>query len=117
MHLSVGDSLLVTVLGMTVVFAVLVILNLMIKGLSMLVVAAGWGSHEWANAPGTFIPAPELNVYGAAVSPVLDPSASGELKLYTVDEKTAAMIMAIVAYQSDTPLNELRFRSIRELSE
>ena len=36
-HMTLLDSLLVTVLGMGVVFSVLLILNLMIKGLSVLV--------------------------------------------------------------------------------
>jgi hypothetical protein len=41
--------------------------------------------------------------------------AAGSLKLAGVDEKTAAMIMAIVAHESGTPLEQLRFRSIRAL--
>ena len=36
-HMSLVDSLLVSVLGMGIVFAVLIILNGMIKGLSVLV--------------------------------------------------------------------------------
>ncbi|WP_010249861.1 OadG family protein [Acetivibrio cellulolyticus] len=41
--------------------------------------------------------------------------SSGELKLYNVDEKTAAMIMAIVSDESKIPLSELSFKSIRAL--
>lgn len=37
----------------------------------------------------------------------------GELKLYGVDEKTAAMIMAIVSDESKIPLSELQFKSIK----
>ena len=36
-------------------------------------------------------------------------------ELYNVDDKTAAMIMAIVADETKIPLNELRFISIKEL--
>lgn len=43
------------------------------------------------------------------------PGSAGELKLYNVEPKTAAMLMAIVAYQIGKPLNELRFLSIREV--
>jgi hypothetical protein len=39
--------------------------------------------------------------------------ADGELKLIDVDEKTAALIMAIVSDQSGIPLSQLRFQSIR----
>lgn len=38
--------------------------------------------------------------------------SSGELKLKNVDEKTAAMIMAIVSDESQIPLSELCFKSI-----
>ena len=40
----------------------------------------------------------------------------GDIKLYDVDEPTAAMIMAILAEQLDAPLNELRFLSIKEVT-
>jgi len=39
--------------------------------------------------------------------------SEGELKLINVDEKTAAMIMAIVSDESGIPLSELRFKSIK----
>ena len=37
----------------------------------------------------------------------------GEIDLYDTDDLTAAMAMAVVANETDVPLNELRFRSIR----
>jgi len=37
----------------------------------------------------------------------------GELKLFGIDEKTAAMIMAIVSDESKIPLAELQFKSIK----
>ena len=43
------------------------------------------------------------------------PGAAGNLKLYNVEPKTAAMIMAIVANNMNKPLNELRFLSIKEV--
>ena len=39
--------------------------------------------------------------------------SSGALKLKGCDEKTAAMIMAIVADDTGIPLNELVFKSIK----
>lgn len=41
----------------------------------------------------------------------------GELKLINTDERDAAMIMAIVADETQTPLNELRFKSIKRVEE
>ena len=43
------------------------------------------------------------------------PGSAGQLKLYNVEPKTAAMIMAIVANKMGKPLNELRFLSIKEV--
>ena len=43
------------------------------------------------------------------------PGSAGELKLYDTDPKTAAMIMAIVADKMGKPINELRFKSIKEV--
>ena len=43
------------------------------------------------------------------------PGAAGELKLHNVEPKTAAMLMAIVADKLGKPLNELRFKSIKEV--
>ena len=39
--------------------------------------------------------------------------SSGELDLVDTDEKTAAVIMALVSYKSGIPLNRLSFKSIR----
>ena len=43
------------------------------------------------------------------------PGSAGQLKLYNVEPKTAAMVMAIVADKTGKPLNELRFLSIKEV--
>ena len=43
------------------------------------------------------------------------PGSAGELKLYNVEPRTAAMLMAIVADKLGKPLNELRFISIKEV--
>ena len=53
-------------------------------------------------------PAPEVNAPTA-------PGSAGGVKLYNVEPKTAAMLMAIVADKLGKPLNELRFISIKEV--
>ncbi|MBQ4506975.1 MAG: OadG family protein [Firmicutes bacterium] len=47
----------------------------------------------------------------------LAPGSAGDVKLYDTDPRDAAMIMAIIAEELKTPLNELRFKSIREVRE
>ena len=47
----------------------------------------------------------------------LAPGSAGRLKLHNVPPKTAAMVMAIVADKLGKPLNELRFISIKEVTE
>ena len=44
------------------------------------------------------------------------PGSAGGVKLYNVEPKTAAMLMAIVADKLGKPLNELRFISIKEVN-
>lgn len=44
------------------------------------------------------------------------PGSAGQLKLYNVEPKTAAMLMAIVADKLQKPVNELRFISIKEVN-
>ena len=43
------------------------------------------------------------------------PGSAGKLKLHSVEPKTAAMVMAIVADKLQKPINELRFISIKEV--
>ena len=50
-------------------------------------------------------------------APAVAPGAAGSLKLHNVDPKTAAMVMAIVADKMGKPINELRFLSIKEVTE
>ena len=44
------------------------------------------------------------------------PVYPGKLELIGIDEKTAAMVMAIVCDESGIPANELIFKSIREIA-
>ena len=49
--------------------------------------------------------------------PVYAKGSAGDVKTFSVDPQRAAMIMAIVADQSDIPLNQLKFISIKEVTE
>ena len=69
-----------------------------------------------SNKKADVAPAP---VVEAAPAPVVEakpaPGSAGGVKLYNVEPKTAAMLMAIVADKLGKPLNELRFISIKEV--
>ena len=64
-------------------------------------------------------PAAETATPAAAAAPEapkkLAPGSAGDVKIYDTDPRDAAMIMAIVADKLGKPLNELRFRSIKEV--
>ena len=101
-YVGFGESLLVAFLGMSVVFVALISLSLLIKAMSAVINKMSIGEPS---APAPAAPAPMGRP--ASVS-------QGEIDLYDVDDQTAALVMAIVAEEMNTPLNELRFRSIRQ---
>ena len=72
---------------------------------------ASAASSGAANQSGT------ASAVGAAPAGPLAPGSAGEVKLYDTPPAVAAMLMAIVADELKTPLNELRFISIREIRE
>ena len=105
--LTFGEGVLYAILGMLVVFFALVLLMVIIK---ILVAVTDKKKAQ---------PALEAAAPAEAPAPVKRddpaPGSAGEIKLYTTDPKDAAMIMAIVADTLGKPLNELRFKSIREI--
>ena len=105
-NISVGAALAYSVLGFAIVFFGLILLMIVIK--IMEVVMHGGKKKEAAPAPAAAAPA-------APAPKPLAPGSAGEVKLYNVPDKEAAMIMAIVANKMNKPLNELRFKSIKEV--
>ena len=107
--LNVGTAGLVAVLGYAVVFVGLIALMAVIILVGKIMVA----KKSKAAAPVAAAPAP-----AAAPKPVLAaaaPGTAGEVKLFDVADKEAAMLMAIVANKLGKPQNELRFKSIKEV--
>ena len=105
---SVGAFAVTAVLGYAVVFIGLILLMIVIFAMGRIM-----KSRAAAPAPAVQPAAPAPAAQPAAPPA---PGTAGELKLYDTDEKTAAMLMAIVADELKTPLNELRFKSIREVT-
>ena len=107
MTMNIADALLYSLLGITVVFFALVLLILIICVMNLF-------TNKKKAAPAAAAPAAPVAAAPAA-EPEYAPGTAGELKLYDTDERVAAMLMAIVADELGAPLNELRFKSIREL--
>ena len=101
-------------LGYVVVFAGLILLMVVVIGIGKLFSA---GSKETAADPAPAAPAaPAVTAAPmASAESAAAPGSAGQLKLYDVPPKTAAMLMAIVAHKMGKPLNELRFISIKEV--
>lgn len=113
-HISIPDAGAYALLGYAVVFFGLILLMcvIMIMGKIMMAKSARAASAS-AAAPvpaASEQPAPTAEAEKA-------PGTAGELKLYNTEPRDAAMIMAIVADTLGRPLNELRFISIREVTE
>ena len=108
-NISIGNAGLIAVLGylVGVLGLVLLMVVIMIMGKIMVAKAKKAQAADAAEAPAA--PAPALK------EPA--PGSAGELKLYDTDPRDAAMIMAIVADTLCKPLNELRFKSIREVKD
>ena len=121
---TVLDSLFVTVFGMAVVFLALVALIVMIAIQGRFVkavdanqqkknAAAKSAAAPAAAAPVTAAPAP---VEAVKAAPAVAYTGPQVLKLINVDDKTAAIIMAIICDEMKLPVNELYFKSIRALN-
>ena len=111
---SIGEAAVSAVLGYAVVFFGLFVLMYIVIIMGKVMV-----SRQAANkaAEVTAAPAVAASVAAAAPSPSSPPApgSAGEVKLFDVPDKEAAMIMAIVADKTGKPLNELRFKSIKEV--
>lgn len=106
------DALVNAILGYAVVFVGLSLLMGVVILLGK-VIASQTDTAPAVSAPSTPAPAPVPEPAAPKAPPA--PGSAGEVKLYDVPEKEAAMIMAIVADKMGKPLNELRFQSIKEV--
>ena len=110
-HLDMGTRFLAVILGYGVVFLGL----LMLMAIVYIMGAIFKAKAKRAAA----VAAPAAKAAAPVSAPVIEakpaPGSAGEVKCFDVPDKEAAMIMAIVADQMGKPLNELRFKSIKEV--
>ncbi len=105
--LGIGGNLLDAILGYAVVFIGLTLLMTVIIIVGKFFTAKSKAPAEKDTTPAT------ADAPAAPKEPA--PGSAGEVKIYDTDPRDAAMIMAIVANKLGKPLNELRFRSIKEV--
>lgn len=108
-RISIGEAGVYALLGYAVVFFGICLLMAVVMLMGKYFVAQD-NKAKAAKAAATPAAAP-----AEAPAKPLAPGSAGELKMYDVEPKTAAMIMAIVADKLQKPLNELRFISIKEV--
>ena len=115
-HIGIGDAAIVALLGYAVVFFGLILLMAVVVAMGKVFMAKDRKAAEAAKAAKQTVAAvTPVAVPAAAPAPAVAPGSAGQLKLYDVEPKTAAMLMAIVADKMGKPLNELRFISIKEV--
>ena len=108
--MGIGDAAIAAVLGYAVVFVGLILLMCVVIIMGKVMVSRASSAKAATPAPAAAAPAAP-----AAPSAPPAPGSAGEVKLFDVPDKEAAMIMAIVADKMGKPLNELRFKSIKEV--
>ena len=105
-NITIGEAVVTAGTGYGVVFFGLILLMVVILALGKVMTRK---KKAAAAAPAAPAAAPAAPVGKPA------PGSAGEVKLYDVSDRDAAMIMAIVADKMGRPLNELRFKSIKEV--
>jgi hypothetical protein len=112
-HLTIPEMFMNAGIVILVVFGVLLLMYILISLSGKILQAFASGSkkkEEPKAAPAPAAPAAPAVTAAPASDEMF---SSGSLKLKNCDEKTAAMIMAIVADDTGIPLNELVFKSIK----
>ena len=109
--ITIGEAGVYALLGYAVVFFGLILLMLVVIAMGKAFTA----KENKAAAASQAAKAAVAAVPVAAAPKAVAPGSAGELKLHDVEPKTAAMLMAIVADKMGKPLNELRFKSIKEV--
>ncbi len=110
-NITIGQGGILALLGYAMVFFGLILLMILTIILGKIFMAAA--KKKETPAPAAAPAAAEVPTVEAPTAP----GSAGQLKLYNVEPKTAAMVMAIVADKMGKPINELRFISIKEVAE
>ena len=108
-QMPLGEAIARSLIGITTVIIILAIIAVLIILVSKIIRAFEGAAAK--KAPAT--PAATSASSAPAGVPMPAGMNQGELELINTDEKTAAIIMAIVSDKSGIPLNRLSFKSIK----
>ena len=109
MEITIIQALGYSALGFSIVFAALISLW------GVIGVMAKFFAAKEAKAKAKAPAAAPAAAAAPAKEAVPAPGTAGEMKMFDVPDRQAALAMAIVADQLKVPLNELRFKSIKEV--
>ena len=109
LKMPLSDALATSLIGITTVICILAIIAVLIILVSKVIRAIEGAATK--KAPATPAAAPAASAPAGVPMPA--GMNQGELELINTDEKTAAIIMAIVSDKSGIPLNRLSFKSIK----
>lgn len=118
--ISMLEALSVSVTGIIIVMIILALLAVIVVVLSKLVRVVESKAKGKSSEKNTEIKPQAKNIEAQRSSigtPLPETQSVGSLDLYKTDEKTAAVIMAIVSNESGIPLNRLQFNSIKLIEE
>lgn len=110
--ISMKEALSTSVTGIAVVMIILALLAVLVVILSKLIRAVESASKKKENKSAVAAPVSGKKAESKGTA-LPDTQSAGDLELYKTDEKTAAVIMAIVSNESGIPLNRLQFNSIK----
>ncbi len=109
--MPIMETLFTSIIGITTVILILAVIAVLIILVSKVIRTMEKSSSKGEAAPVASTASEPKGV------PMPQGMMQGELELVNTDEKTAAVIMAIVSNQTDIPLNRLSFKSIKLMEE
>lgn len=118
--ISMGEALSVSVTGIIVVMIILALLAIIVVLLSKAIRAVESKTRKKTANPTdekVLSPVNKEKKMDNSLKTLPNTQSAGSLDLYKTDEKTAAIIMAIVSNESGIPLNRLQFNSIKLIEE
>lgn len=111
LKMPLSDALATSVIGITTVICILAVIAVLIILVSKVIRAVEGVAAKKAPSAAPVAAAPAASAPAGVPMPA--GMNQGELELINTDEKTAAVIMAIVSDKSGIPLNRLSFKSIK----
>ncbi len=111
MKMPLSEALTTAIFGMVTVICILALIAVCVMIISKVIqTAENKAKKAEASAPAATNPVSPSSPQGV---PLPETHSQGSVELVDTDERTAAVIMAIVSNKSGIPLNRLDFKSIR----